>query len=71
MVEKNWKEGYKSKEQMSILVNGWERWEPEDDKMRKNLLRMRWKGTVLGSPMTNDDEKGWWENNDGYSSEKC
>ncbi len=56
---------------MSILVNGWERWEPEDDKMRKNLLRMRWKGTVLGSPMTNDDEKGWWENNDGYSSEKC
>ncbi len=67
--ETNWKEVYKSKEQMSVLVNGWERWEPEDDKTRKNLLRrMRWRGRE-DSPTTNEDEKGWWENDDGYSSE--
>ncbi len=53
MAEKNWKEVYKSKEQMSVLIYGWE-WEPEDDKTRKNLLRTQWRGTVLGSSMTND-----------------
>jgi hypothetical protein len=40
MAEKNWKEVYKSKEKMSILVNGWERWEPKDDRTRKNFERM-------------------------------
>jgi hypothetical protein len=40
MAEKNWKEVSKSKEQISVLVNGWERWEPEDDNTTKKLLRM-------------------------------
>ena len=30
-VEKTWQEAYKNKEQMSALVNGWERWQPNDD----------------------------------------
>ena len=29
-VEKNWKEIYNDKEQFSVLINGWETWEPKD-----------------------------------------
>ncbi len=30
-VEKTWQEAYRNKDQMSVLVNRWERWEPNDD----------------------------------------
>jgi hypothetical protein len=38
----NLKDVYNTRKQFSALVNGWERWEP-DDKAKKNLLRMRWR----------------------------
>ncbi len=41
--ERNWQEVYRSKEQISALVNGWERWEPGDNKKVKELLRTRWR----------------------------
>jgi hypothetical protein len=40
-VEKNWREEYNSKEQFSVLINGWENWEPKD-KSKNDALRMFW-----------------------------
>ena len=40
-VEKNWREVYNSKEQFSVLINGWENWEPKD-KSKKDALRTFW-----------------------------
>ncbi len=38
-VEKIWQEAYADEEQMNVLVNGWERWVPDDDlKKGKELL---------------------------------
>jgi hypothetical protein len=42
-VEATWQEVYSDKEQMSVLVNGWEKWEPTDDlKKGKDLLLTNW-----------------------------
>ena len=43
-MEATWQEAYSDKEQMSVLVNGWEKWEPTDDHLKKgkDLLRTNW-----------------------------
>ncbi len=41
-LKKNWKDVYNTQKQLSALVNGWERWEP-DDKTEKDPLRTRWR----------------------------
>jgi hypothetical protein len=73
-VEATWQEAYSDKEQMSDLVNGWEKWEPTDDlKKGKDLLRTNWtikeinkKGTGRGE---DDDDEGW-DDKSGYHSDK-
>jgi hypothetical protein len=37
--EKNWRKVYNSKVQFSVLINGWENWEPKD-KSKKDAIRM-------------------------------
>jgi hypothetical protein len=72
-VEATWLEAYSNKEQMSALVNGWEKWEPTDDlKKGKDLLRTNWtiieinkKGKGKGRGEDDDDE-----GSDGYHSDK-
>jgi hypothetical protein len=70
IAEINWQEVYRSKEQMSALVNGLERWEPDDDRKIKDLLRTRWRLTVGKDNDTKKDEEGMedWEKDDGYHS---
>ena len=43
-VEATWLEEYSDKVKMSALVNGWEKWEPTDDLLKKgkDLLRTNW-----------------------------
>ena len=42
-VEKTWQEVYINREQMSALINGWERWELDNDlKKGKELLSTNW-----------------------------
>ena len=36
-----WMDVYKSKELFSALVNGWDRWEPED-RTKKDPIKTRW-----------------------------
>jgi len=72
-VEATWLEAYSDKEQMSALVNGWEKWEPTDDlKKGKDLLRTNWtiielnkKGKGKGRGEDDDDD-----GSDGYHSDK-
>jgi hypothetical protein len=66
--ERNWREVHRLKEQMSALVNGWERWEPDDDKKVKELLRMRWRFKENDSDAKKgNEEKEYWEEEDGYN----
>ena len=52
-VEATWQEVYSDREQMSALVNGWEKWEPTEDlKKGKELLSTNW--TII--PI---NKKGW------------
>jgi hypothetical protein len=72
--EKNWKDFYNTQKQFSALVNGWERWEP-DDKAKKDPLRMRWRNpdekNSRKKGKKSDNNKGWWEDKeDGYSLDK-
>ena len=72
--ERAWHGSYNDGDQMSALVNGWEKWEPTDDlKKGKDLLRTNWtiieinkKGRGRGG---NDDDEGW-DDNSGYHSDK-
>ncbi len=42
-VEKTCQEVYRNKEHMYALVNGWERWEPDDiNRKGKEVLNKRW-----------------------------
>jgi hypothetical protein len=65
-VETTWKEAYANKAQMTALVNGWERWVPDDEELKKGkeLLNTHWyvvennaegKGKRKGSFDDNDD----------------
>ena len=73
-VEATWLEEYSDKVKMSALVNGWEKWEPTDDLLKKgkDLLRTNWtiieinkKGKGKGRGEDDDDE-----GSDGYHSDK-
>ena len=42
-VETTWQEAYADEEQMNVLVNGWERWVPDEDlKKGKEFLSTNW-----------------------------
>ncbi len=72
--EKNWREVYNSKEQFSVLINGWENWEPKD-KSKKDVLRTYWMkdkedDKKMSSEKNRPQEKHWWEVEDeGYNSD--
>jgi hypothetical protein len=40
-MEKNWREVYNDKVKFSVLINGWETWDPKD-KSKKDTLRTYW-----------------------------
>ena len=68
--EKAWHESYNDGDQMSALVNGWEKWEPREDlKKTKELLNTNWQ-------VVNDDKKSGEHDededglDDGYHSDK-
>jgi hypothetical protein len=66
----NWMDVYSSRELFLALVNGWERWEP-NDRTKKDPIRTRW--IVPGEDRRKEKEKSevkkaWWESkDDGYS----
>jgi hypothetical protein len=64
---------YNTQKQFSALVNGWERWEP-DDKTKKDPLRTWWRNPDEKNSKNkdkSDNNKGWWEDKeDGYSLDK-
>ena len=76
-VETIWQEAYADEEQMNALVNGWERWVPDDDlKKGKELLSKNWmiiemnkkaKARREGGEDDNDDGS---DDDDGYHSDK-
>jgi len=65
---------YSDGEQMSALVNGWEKWElREDFKKGKELLSTNW--TIIeinkkGRERRDDDDDEGWDDNSGYHSDK-
>ena len=70
-VEKNWKELYNDKAKFSVLINGWETWEPKD-KSKKNALRTYWscEEEKMSSEKTGPQKKDWWEEEDeGYNTD--
>jgi hypothetical protein len=63
MVKKNWRDVYNSKKQFSVLINGWESWEPKD-KSKKDALRTYWtkdkeEDTKMSSKKNVPQEKHW------------
>ena len=69
-VEKNWKEVYNDKEQFSVLMNGWEIWEPKD-KSKKDAVRTYWslEEEEISSEKNVPQEKDWWEKEEGYDTD--
>jgi hypothetical protein len=70
-VEKNWKKLYNDKAKFSVLINGWETWEPKD-KNKKNALRTYWSNEEedMSSEKTGTQKKAWWEQEDeGYNTD--
>jgi len=69
-VEKNWKEVYNDKEQFSVLMNGWEVWEPKD-KSKKDAVRTYWslEEEDMISEKNVPQEKDWWEQEEGYDTD--
>ncbi len=68
--ERNWMEVYNSKEQFSVLVNGWEIWEP-NNKTRKDPIWTKWRREEQDNNKKSGEEKRlWWENEEqGYASD--
>ena len=73
-VEATWQAAYSDGEQMSALVNGWEKWEPREDlKKGKELLSTNWKIIEInkkGRGRRDDDDDEGWDDNSGYHSDK-
>jgi hypothetical protein len=69
-VKKNWKEIYNDKEQFSVLMNGWEIWEPKD-KSKKDAVRTYWslEEEEISSEKNVPQEKDWWEQEEGYDTD--
>ncbi len=69
-VEKNWREVYNDKAQFSVLINGWENWEPKD-KSKKDALRTYWTKDEEDDKKIRHQEKDWWEQEDeGYNTNR-
>jgi hypothetical protein len=74
-VEKNWRKVYNSKVQFSVLINGWENWEPKD-KSKKVAIRTYWtrdkeEDKKMSSEKNRPQEKNWWEEEDkGYNTDR-
>ena len=73
-MEATWQEAYSDREQMSALINGWEKWEPTDDlKKGKDLLRTNWTIIEINKKRKgggeNDDDEGW-DDKSGYNLDK-
>ena len=70
--ERTWHEAYSDGDQMSALVNGWEKWEPREDlKKGKELLSTNWmiiENNKKSSAQRDDDDDDGLE--DGYHSDK-
>jgi hypothetical protein len=62
-VEKNWREVYNSKVQFSVLINGWENWEPKD-KSKKDALRTYWKKDKEEDKSGNEMDSGYYTDSD-------
>ena len=65
------KELYNDKANFSVLINGWESWEPKD-KNKKNALRTYWSNEEeeMSSEKTGTQKKAWWEQEDeGYNTD--
>ncbi len=73
-MEATWQAAYSDGEQMSALVNGWEKWEPREDlKKGKELLSTNWKIIKInkkGRGRRDDDDDEGWDDNSGYHSDK-
>ena len=62
---------------MCALINGWERWETDEDlKKGKELLSTNWrlvdvnKKGKAGMECSDDKNDDGWDNDDGYHSDK-
>ena len=77
-VEKTWQEAYVDREQMSALINGWERWELDDNfKKGKELLSTNWtiieinkKARAKREGGTEDKDNDGWDDKDGHRLDK-
>ena len=77
-VEKTWQEAYINREQMCALINGWDRWEPDNNlKKGKELLSTNWtiieinkKARAKREGGTEDKDDDGWDDEDGYRSDK-
>jgi len=70
-VEKNWKEIYNDKENFSVLIIGWETWEPRD-KSKKDAIKTYWslEEEKISSEKNVPQEKDWLEQEDeGYDTD--
>jgi len=69
-VEKIWQEAYADEEQMNALVNGWERWVPDDDlKKGKELLSKNWMIIEMNKKAKARREGGEDDNDDGLDDD--
>ncbi len=70
-MEKNWREVYNPKKEFTVLINGWEKWEPKD-KSKKNAIRTVWR-TPDGRKSDGEspqEKKHWWEKErEGYDTD--
>ena len=65
-VETTWQEVYADEAQMNALVNGWERWVPDEDlKKGKELLSTNWRMDERKKKAKGKREGGEDDNNDG------
>jgi HEPN domain-containing protein len=69
-VEKNWREVYNSKVQFSVLINGWENWEPKD-KSKKDALRTYWKKDEEEDKSGNEMDSGYYTDSDRSYRRGC
>jgi len=73
--ETTWREVHNDKAQFSVLINGWETWEPKD-KSNKDALRTHWtkdeeEDKKMNSKKNGPQGKDWWEQEDkGYNTDR-
>jgi len=69
-VETPWQEGYTDEEQINALVNGWERWMPDEDlKKGKELLSTNWTIIEMNKKAKARREGGKDDNDDGLDDD--